>query len=510
MIDNLIILPVAVQLLIAVMLMLFWRNEIVQKTMSILGSLLVLVIAINLFVKVWDQGILVMNAGNWKAPFGIVFVADTFSTTMVLLSSIAGLAVSIFAAVAVSRQRTQFGFFSVYHFLIMGLNGAFLTGDIFNLYVWFEVIIISSFVLLTLGGRKGQIEGAVKYMAMNILASMIFLTGIGFLYGLTGTLNMADLSLKVAALENRNLVNLTAIFFIVGFGIKSAVFPLYFWLPSSYHTPPAAVAAVFGGLLTKVGIYALFRVFTLIFVPDDFLKILFVGLAVMTILTGAFGAAIKYNIRRMFSYLIVCHIGFMVGGLALFNHVAIMGAMFYLIHDIIVKTNLFMVAGLIRSIGGTMNMEKLGGFYAAWPKLSLLVAVVFFSLIGIPPLSGFWPKLYLFEGSFLESQYFYIGALIIGSFVTLFAIARIWSMVFWKDAPKEELDRRAVLGSQDFVRWSVSRRLFVVVPIALLAGVSLYIGLAAEHIVLTVDKIATEMMDPAPYIRAVLGVSVSP
>src|SRR5690606_22310381 len=229
-----------------------------------------------------------MNAANWKAPFGIVFVADTFSATMVLLTSIAGLGVSIFSAAAVSSQRAQYGFFSIYHFLIMGLTGAFLTGDIFNLYVWFEVIIISSFVLLTLGGRKGQIEGAVKYMAMNILASMIFLTGIGLLYGLTGTLNMADLSIKVAALENRNLVNLTAIFFILGFGIKSALFPLYFWLPSSYHTPPAAVAAVFGGLLTKVGIYALFRVFTLIFVPDDFIKTLFIIMAVMTILTGAF------------------------------------------------------------------------------------------------------------------------------------------------------------------------------------------------------------------------------
>ena len=204
----------------------------------------------------------------------------------------------------------------------MGLNGAFLTGDIFNLYVWFEVIIISSFVLLTLGGRKAQLEGAVKYMAMNILASMIFLTGIGILYGLTGSLNMADLSLKVAAVENRNLVNLTAIFFIIGFGIKSAVFPLYFWLPSSYHTPPSAVAAIFGGLLTKVGIYALFRIFTLIFVPDVFLQTLFIAMAVMTIITGAFGAIIKTNIRRIFSYLIVCHIGFLIGGLGMFSEVA--------------------------------------------------------------------------------------------------------------------------------------------------------------------------------------------
>lgn len=510
MIENLIILPVIAQLFIAIFLLIFGRSTGIQRVVSALGSLLVLVAAIWLFARVWNDGIYIMNAANWKAPFGIVFVADVFSSTMVLLASIAGLAVSVFATAAVSRQRAQYGFFPVFHFLLMGLNGAFLTGDIFNLYVWFEVIIISSFVLLTLGGRKGQIEGAVKYMAMNILASMIFLTGIGMLYGITGTLNMADLSLKVAAVENRNLINLTAVFFIVGFGIKSAVFPLYFWLPSSYHTPPSAVAAIFGGLLTKVGIYALFRVFTLIFVPDPFLKTLFIVIAVMTILTGAFGAAIKQNIRRIFSYLIVCHIGFMVAGLGLFSKVAIMGAMFYLIHDIVIKTNLFLVAGVIRSIGGSMYLDKLGGLYASWPKLSLLMAVVLFSLVGIPPLSGFWPKLYLFEAGFMEDSYFFIGALIIGSFVTLYAIARLWAAAFWKDAPGEDLDRRAVFGVMDFVSWSRSKQSLLVLPIAFLAGVSLYIGFAAEHIVLVVQHIANEMMDPSPYIQAVLGTNVTP
>ncbi|HEV7378981.1 MAG TPA: proton-conducting transporter membrane subunit, partial [Dyadobacter sp.] len=258
--------------------------------LSIAGSLLGFLLAVALFVKVYNGGILTMNGANWDAPFGIVFVADLFSSTMVLLTSIAALAVSIFSAVGVGRARMLFGYFPIFHFLIMGLNGAFLTGDIFNLYVWFEVVIISSFVLLTLGGRIPQLEGAVKYMAMNILASMFFLTGIGILYGITGSLNMADLSIKIAALEDRSIVNLTAIFFLIGFGIKSAVFPLYFWLPSSYHTPPSAVAAVFGGLLTKLGLYALFRFFTLLFIPDDFIRSVLIFIAVATILTGAFGA----------------------------------------------------------------------------------------------------------------------------------------------------------------------------------------------------------------------------
>lgn len=510
MIDNHLILPVIAQLMVGIVLLLFWKADKTLRVLSVVGSLIVLGLSIHLFYKVWNEGILIMNAANWKAPFGIVFVADAFSSTMVLLTSIAGLAVSVFSTIAVSRQRAQFGYFAIYHILLMGLTGAFLTGDIFNLYVWFEVIIISSFVLLTLGGRKGQIEGAVKYMAMNILASMIFLTGIGILYGITGTLNMADLSLKVAQVENKSLVNLASFFFIVGFGIKSAVFPLYFWLPSSYHTPPSAVAAIFGGLLTKVGIYALYRMFTLIFIPDVYMKSIFIGIAVLTILTGAFGAILKVNIRRLFSYLIVCHLGYMVAGLGLFNKVAIMGAMFYLIHDIVVKTNIFMVSGLIRNIGGSLNMDRIGGFYASWPKLSLLMAVVLFSLVGIPPLSGFWPKIYLFEGGFEAGNYFYIAALVTGSMVTLFVIARMWSKVFWKSDPEPDIDRRAALGSLDFLLWEPSKQALLVVPIAFLALVSLYIGFGAEHIVLLVDRIATEMLDPSQYVRAVLGTNVLP
>lgn len=501
MIDNLIILPVIIQLFVGIIALFFWRNVPIQRFVSVFGGIIALVASISLFIKVNQNGILTMNAANWEAPFGIVFVADLFSITMVLLTSISGLCVSIFSTVAISNQRLKFGYFSIFHFLLMGLNGAFLTGDIFNLYVWFEVIIISSFVLLTLGGRKAQLEGAVKYMAMNILASMIFLTGIGILYGLTGSLNMADLSLKVAVVENRNLVNLTAIFFIIGFGIKSAVFPLYFWLPSSYHTPPSAVAAIFGGLLTKVGIYALFRIFTLIFVPDDFIQTLFLVMAILTIVTGAFGAIIKTNIRRIFSYLIVCHIGFLIGGLGLFSEVALIGALFYLIHDIMVKTNLFMVSGLIRIMGGNLNMDKLGGLYEAFPRISLLIAIVFFSLVGIPPLSGFWPKIHLFEASFMAEQYFYVAALILGSFVTLFVIAKVWSEVFWKPSPLKEEE----MSASEFSKLSNWGKSALIVPIVLMALVSLYLGFFAENILILVKQIANQMVNTQPYIDAVLG-----
>jgi len=323
----------------------------------------------------------------------------------------------------------------------LGLIGAFLTGDIFNLYVWFEIIIISSFVLITLGGEKAQIEGAVKYFTLNILASIIFLTAIAVLYGLAGSLNMADLAVLIPKIENRGLVEVAAILFLVGFGIKSAVFPLYFWLPASYHTPPSAVAAIFGGLLTKVGVYALIRVFTLIFVGDAFLDNILIVIAILTLFSGGVGALVQNNVRKVFSYLIICHIGFMIAGLGMFTKLAIAGGIFYLIHDIVVKTNLFMISGLIYRIKGSNNLKSLGGLYKEYPKLSLLMVIPFFSLIGIPPLSGFWPKISLIISSFKTENYLILGAIIFASLLTLIVMARLWSEVFWKNPvnlPKRE------------------------------------------------------------------------
>lgn len=499
MIDNHILGAIFIHLFAAIFQLIAWRKTVTQRVISVLGSFLGVLLSIRLLANIHDNGILTLNASNWEAPYGIVFVADLLSATLVLLTSIVALAVSFFSSTGLNRQRMMYGYFPIFHFLIMGLNGAFLTGDIFNLYVWFEVIIISSFVLMTLGGRKAQLEGAVKYMAMNILASTFFLTGIGILYGITGSLNMADLSIKIQQVQNQWLVGITACFFIIGFGIKSAVFPLYYWLPSSYHTPPSAVAATFGGLLTKVGIYAMIRVFSLIFIPDEFTKNLLIVMAVLTIVIGSFGAIIKTNIRRLFSYLIVCHIGFMIGGIGMFTKVALMGTIFYLIHDIMVKTNLFLIAGVIRQLRGTMNMPSLGGLYAEYPKISLLFALVLFSLVGIPPLSGFWPKIYLFDAAFSLGQFPFAIALILGSFITLYVIARMWSEIFWKDSPAD------VEVENKFEPLPLFRKILLILPIGLLCGVTLFIGLNAEAIIQLVDKISDQLLDTTVYVEAVLG-----
>ncbi len=496
-----IVLPVLFQLFVAVILMFAWNRKNLQKLISVVGSLIALLISLALLIKVNQEGIQTMQAGGWIAPFGITFVADTLSALLVVLTATSGLAVSVFSVGSVRNARIKFGYFPIFHLLIMGLSGAFLTGDIFNLYVWFEIIIISSFVLITIGGEKAQLEGAIKYVAMNLLASVVFLTAIAILYGLTGSLNMADLSLQVANVSNRGLVNVTAILFLVGFGIKSAVFPLYFWLPASYHTPPPAISAIFGGLLTKVGVYAMLRVFTLIFIPDDFLTTVITVMALLTILSGGFGALMQNNIRKVFSYLIICHIGFMLAGLGIYSTVAIAGAVFYLVHDIVVKTNLFLVSGVIFKFRGTYSMRLLGGFYKEQPLMSLFMAIPLFSLIGIPPLSGFWGKLLLIEGAMDQSNILMIVFILLGSFLTLFIIAKLWAEVFWKDA--QELPKKKYIRYFDELK--PLKKQAMLASVVFLSLISLGIGFGAEWVMQLALRIAENLMDPCPYIQAVLG-----
>ncbi|WCM42851.1 Na+/H+ antiporter subunit D [Flavobacterium sp. CBA20B-1] len=500
MITNFILAPILMHMFTAIVLLFFWQKVLVQKIISIVGNSIAFLLCLRMFEMTMSNGYLTLQLGSWQAPFGITFIADTLSAIMVLLTALVSLAVGIYSTASLNESRIRFGYFFIFHFLVMGLLGAFLTGDIFNLYVWFEVVIISSFILLTVGGKKRQMEGAIKYVTMNMLGSVIFLTAIGILYGITGTLNIADLALKVAQVENTGLVTVTSLLFFVAFGIKSAVFPLYFWLPSAYHTPPSAIAAIFGGLLTKMGVYAMLRVFTVIFQPDYFTLVLFSVIAILTLLTGALGTINKKSIRRVLSYLIVCHIGFFIAGMGLNTEWAFVAIVFYLIHDVIVKSNVFMISGVIVKMRETVDMTRLGSLLKDYPKFSFVAALVLFSLVGIPPLSGFWPKILLFQETFKQENYLLLAALIIASFVTLFVIVRIWSEAFWKESPKpitEEIDH--------FESFPFSGKIALIAPIVGLAFVSLYIGLSANSFMKLSEKAAYEMKNPEIYIENVLG-----
>lgn len=500
--SNYLIFPILIQLITAIILMFLWQKVTLHRIISTVGNCLTVFTSLILFVNVWDFGFHTLHSGNWRPPFGISFIADTLSVTLVLLTAIVGLSVGLFSTVGISTNRIKYGFFPIFHFLLMGLMGAFLTGDIFNLYVWFEIVIISSFVLLTLGGKKMQMESAIKYVALNMLASTIFLTAIGLLYGLTGSLNMADLSQKVPLIANKGIVNVTALLFFIGFGIKAAVFPLYFWLPSSYHTPPSAIAAIFGGLLTKLGIYAIIRFFTLIFTPDIFINNLFIIVTIMTMLTGALGMLNKNSIRKVFSYMIICHIGYLMAGIGLASEKALSGTLLYLIHDIIAKSNLFLICGLIYKIRSSTDMRRLGGLYKEYPKLSLIMLFVLLSISGVPPLSGFWPKLNIITESLRTENYMLVFAIIISSFVTLAMIAKIWTEVFLKPTPKDNPEQ-----DNTFAILTTFKKTTIVLPILTLAFVSACMAFKPSAFVRAADKIATELKNPKQYIEAIFMVN---
>jgi multicomponent Na+:H+ antiporter subunit D len=496
--NALLILPILIPLLTATAALLLDRSRAAQRVLGVVGAGALLGAGLVLLAVVRRDGIQASQVGNWPAPFGITLVADLFSAVMVVLAGLMGLAVAVYSLMSIDGRRERFGYYPLLHILLMGVCGAFLTGDIFNLYVWFEVMLIASFVLLALGGERAQMEGAIKYVTLNLIASALFLAAVGILYGIAGTLNMAGLAVALRENVNPGLTVTVAMLFLVAFGIKAAVFPLFFWLPASYHTPPVAVSAIFAGLLTKVGVYALIRVFTLLFVQDPgYTHTLILVIAALTMLTGVLGAVAQNEFRRVLSFHIISQIGYMVMGLGLFTPLALAGSVFYIIHHIIVKTNLFLVSGVVHRLRGAYDLPRLGGLYQGYPGLALLFLIPALSLAGIPPLSGFFAKLALVQAGLAIEQYAIVAVALVVSPLTLLSMTKIWAEVFWKARPPSADGTRPPVGPRGMAT--------MLLPIAVLAAITVTLGLAAEPVFALSTRAAEQLLDPTGYIEAVMG-----
>jgi len=500
---EIIVLPILIPFGTAALALLAWRSRTVQRALGVIGAAGLLVSSLWLLFMVRQEGIIVAQIGSWPAPFGITLVADLFSAIMVALTGIMGMAIAVYSLGSIDGQRDLFGYYPLLNILLMGVSGAFLTGDIFNLYVWFEVMLIASFVLLSLGGEKAQIEGAFNYVTLNLLSSALFLAAVGILYGTVGTLNMADLSIRLQDLQIPGLATVLAMLFLIAFGIKAAVFPLFFWLPASYHTPPVAVSALFAGLLTKVGVYSLIRVFTLLFLEDiEFTHTLILVIAGLTMVTGVLGAVAQYDFRRLLSFHIISQIGYLLMGLGLFTVPALGGAIFFMAHVILAKSTLFLISGVVHRLEGTFELKRLGGLYADYPLLAVLFLIPALSLAGIPPLSGFFAKLALIQAGLADRQYAIVATALGVSILTLFSMIKIWTEAFWKPLP-EGLGESANLQPAVITRRGGLSLL--VVPIVVLALLTVIIGVSAEPFYDLARQAAEQLMDPAIYIRAVLG-----
>ncbi len=501
--NRIIVLPVLLPFVSAVIMMFFPRSAVLHRALNVCVTLALCAVSAVMLSDVLGGEILSLQVGGWQAPFGISLVADTLSCVMLVATALIGFTTALYSIGTIDREREHHYYHPLLQLLLMGINGAFLTGDIFNLYVWFEVMLISSYVLMVLGGRPEQLEGAIKYVTLNLLSSAIFLAAVGILYGMSGTLNMADLAQRIPLLEHRELLSVVAVLFMITFGVKAAVFPLFFWLPASYHTPPVAVSAVFAGLMTKVGVYAMIRMFTTVFTPDDaaFVHQFLLAVSGLTMVTGVLGAVAQYDMRRLLSFHIVSQIGYMIFALAIQSPLALAGSLFYIVHNIAAKTNLFYVSGLVQRLKGSFDLREIGGLYGPFPLLGLLFLVPALGLAGIPPLSGFWAKLMVLRAGLEAEHYLTVGVALAVSMLTLFSMIKIWNEAFLKDDPRPDQSNE----ESEFHALRTGRKVMMIAPVVLLGLVTVAAGLWFEPVFSIADRAASELLDAGSYIESVTG-----
>jgi multicomponent Na+:H+ antiporter subunit D len=422
-----------------------------QRMVSVVVLAAVVVVAALLLVAADREGPQVVWLGGWR-ELGIALVADRLAALMLLVSSIVTLAVLVYSIGQGVTDNDREAPVSIYHptflTLVAGVSNAFLAGDLFNLFVSFEILLFASYVLLTLGGTPARVRAGTIYVVVNVVSSALFLIAIATAYAALGTLNLAQIGERVPGLDDTTALVLQLLL-LTTFSIKAAVFPLSLWLPDSYPTAPAPVTAVFAGLLTKVGVYAIIRTQTLLF-PDRPLTDLLLWAALLTMLVGILGAIAQSDIKRLLSFTLVSHIGYMVFGIGLATQAGMSGAVFYVAHHITVQTALFLVVGLIENLGGSSALLRLGGLAALYPMVGILFFVPAMNLAGIPPLSGFIGKVGLLEAGIADGSWLawlLVAGGTVTSLLTLYAVAKAWALAFWR-TPREAHEMALQLGGE--------------------------------------------------------------
>lgn len=472
-------------------------SAIVQRIVFMVGNITTIGVAIAILAQVLDAGILVAQAGAWEAPYGITIVVDTFSAIMLTLTSITVGVVGLYSLAWREDNLNKPVFFALIFGLQMGMNGAFVAGDLFNLYVWFEVMLISSFVLISYGSGKLQLKGTLKYVTMNLVSSFFFVAGIAFLYSKTGTLNMADVAYQVREMGSELNLMVPSALILMGFAIKSAIFPFFFWLPDSYHTPALPVSALFSGTLTKVGVYSMIRYYSLIHIEGDmFYTQLFLFIASATMISGVLMATAQFEVRRLLSFHIVSQIGYMIMGLGLFTKLALTGAIFYIIGHCVVKTNLFLLSGIGYKLTGSFNLKRSGGIMKHKPFIAILFFVSAMALVGIPPLSGFFGKFMLIKAGVESQEYIHVAAALFVSFLTLFSMIKIWNESYAKPIPEDRL-------KQGFTFGKVPKQL--VASSLILVFVTLGLTVGSRFIIDVCNTASEQLLNVDGYIHAVLN-----
>ncbi|HSJ90686.1 MAG TPA: proton-conducting transporter membrane subunit, partial [Ilumatobacter sp.] len=413
-------LPIVIPLVGAAIAILAGRWRAAQRVVSIVALSASFGVSVALLVAADDSTFVVHRSGGWPASVGISLLVDRLAGLMLVVSSFVLLAVVIYAMAQGGQEQRRVSFHPVYLVLAAGVSASFLTTDLFNLFVAFEMMLAASYVLLTFGGRADQIRSGMSYVVISLVASTLFITMLALLYASTGTVNMADLSVRLAEIDP-GVRGAFALGLLVVFGVKAGLFPLFFWLPDSYPTAPGPVTAILAGLLTKVGVYAIIRSQTLLFGAEEWMGTVLLVVAALTMVVGVLGAIAQDDMKRILSFHIISQIGYMVMGLGLYTVAGVAATVFFIVHQIPIKTALFLVTGIVEQMTGTAALRRLGGMVRSTPVLAILFLFAALSLAGIPPLSGFVGKLALVDAGFSARSYTIVAVSLVGSVLTLYS-----------------------------------------------------------------------------------------
>ena len=490
--NNLAVLPIVTPLLFGILLFFVRYRLRLQMGLAAVGTLATLGASAFLARTVSRNGIQVLHVGGWDAPYGIPLVADMLAAILVTISSVVTLACLLYAFYALDDERKRNYAFPLMMILLCGVNGSFLTGDIFNLFVFFEVMLLASYVLLSLGGGRVQLRETIKYIVINIIASSLFVVAIAYLYSITGTLNMAHIAQRIAELGQDGLATTISLLFLAVFGLKSGLF-LFFWLPGSYSAPPAPIAALFAALLTKVGIYCIIRTFTLIFPHQpQITHEIILWLAALTMILGAMGAIAYWRIRQILAYNVIVSVGFILFGVGVATEASLSGTVYYLIHDMIAKALIFILGGAIVSIAGTDRLREISGLIRFRPALGWLFFLSALALAGVPPLSGFVGKVMILQGG-VEARSFVLVVLgLLSSLLVLYSGMKVFIHSFWGETLLSEGEEKSTGKG-------------ALLPGVILAALVIGFGLGAEEILSYVRQAVEPLVNPTLYIEAVLS-----
>ena len=498
---NSLILAILIPFFTALVLALLNGYRRLEMAVALCSSLALTAWVFWLLFYVDTHGVQVVVVGGWMAPWGVAFVADRLTCIMLCLSSGLGMLVQLYSFWTVTDEQQRYFFYPLMQAMLLGVNWSFITGDVFNLFVAYEVMLMASYGMMMVGASPAQVRQTLRYIAINGIGSTLFVAGCGVVYATVGTLNMADLAVRTAQItgQRAGMVTAASMLLLVVFALKAATFPLIYWLPDSYPVVPAGVNGYFAGILTKVGVYSLLRVFVLCFRQEghQFALDVLLFLSGLTMLLGVLGAMCRWDIRRILSWHIISQVGYMVMGIGLAGspdprvvQLAVAGTIFYVVHHIVVKSCLFLVGGIAERVSGSQHLKQMGGILDVAPGVGGLFIVAALSLAGMPPFSGFLSKFVLAQAGLAGGNYVVVSIAVITSFLTLYSMSKIWSYAFWGERRHE----RAPAGYRGMM-----------VPTAVLVAFTIAMGLYAQPFLGLATRAAETLTNPEEYIRVVLG-----